>query len=114
MLRLGAAACAGAGLSLAAVYGLQKVRSRREVDSNEEADHSFSAAQSGREQLHVNTSTAGKLRQNLERDSTSDWGSPVLPRDRDVNNTISPSKLPRPRKLFAERDQKSSEVRFYQ
>jgi len=100
MLRLGAAAAVGAGVSLAAVNCAQRLRAKKTAKAQE---HSKSVqAGDGSPGLDVL-----KL---LERDSASDWGSPVLQEHRDASKTMSPSKLPRPRKLFSDREGQCTEV----
>lgn len=105
MLRLGAAAAVGAGVSLAAVHGVHRLRANKTAAENravEQAGDFSKAVQVGEE-----GTSAGLL---LERDTASDWGSPVLPENRDANKTMSPSKLPRPRKLFSDREGECNEV----
>jgi hypothetical protein len=88
MLRMGAAAAVGAGVSLAAVHYLRSADAGR-------------AAERG---------PPGEGPRAAESDY---WGSPVLPLAEagEGNKTMSPSKLPRPRKLFSDSEGEGMEVR---
>lgn len=102
MLRAGASFAAGAGLSLAAVHFWRASTLR---PSSPPSSSSAACADVQGECENARAST--------RPDGGSDWGSPVLPLPQasDGNNkTMSPSKLPRPRKLFSDREGQGTEV----
>jgi hypothetical protein len=99
MLRLGAAALAGAGLALAAVRFGDRLQRQNSGGARRSAANERSCA-----------AKAGSPGEQAE--AASDWGSPVHPPERDGNKTMSPSRLPRPRQLFSDRDQSRNEVQL--
>jgi hypothetical protein len=97
MLRIGVAALAGAGVALAAVrFGDRLQRQNSGGPRRSAANERSCAAKAG---------SPGE-----QAETASDWGSPVHPPERDGNKTMSPSRLPRPRQLFSDRDQSRNEV----
>ena len=99
MLRLGAAGLVGAGLSLAAVRYAERRQTRIIARAAREAREGSPAL------ADMHSPQAGQY-----RDASCDWGSPLHPAEREGNKTVSPSRLPRPRQLFSDRDHKANEV----
>lgn len=108
MLRMGAAALAGAGV-LAAVQWAERMKS---AGAAREALEGSPAGEHGTPKVPVLRRAPGDVHtpQGLDRDASCDWGSPVRPSEREGNKTVSPSRLPRPRQLFSDRDHKANEV----
>ena len=109
---MGAAALVGAGVSLAALRWADRVKTGNSTGASREALEGSPAGEHGTPKVPVrrapgdiHTPQAG-----LDRDVSCDWGSPVRPSEREGNKTVSPSRLPRPRQLFSDRDHKANEV----
>ena len=102
------AALAGAGV-LAAVQWAERMKS---AGAAREALEGSPAGEHGTPKVPVLRRAPGDVHtpQGLDRDASCDWGSPVRPSEREGNKTVSPSRLPRPRQLFSDRDHKANEV----
>ena len=95
-MQLAAAFAAGAGFSLAAAHLVMRRRGARPRVSD---------ARSGAPEAGLPVPCDSELGvPTPPRCEGADWGSPVMPRSEqeEGNRTMSPSKLPRPRKLFAD------------
>ena len=101
MMRMGMAAAVGAGVSLAAVHCFRRAAPH----------HLFTPTSSHTACAAVHQRCENDLA-SARPEGESDWGSPVLtlPQASAGNETVSPSKLPRPRKLFSDREGEDSEV----
>jgi hypothetical protein len=102
MLRVVGAAVA-VGVVVAA--GVKLARKIKDREDTKECRRTVKA-------VHTQQRNASLDAKLIERDSAMDWGSPIhplLPQNHDGSRTWTPSKLPRPRRLFSE-DSRTDEV----